>query len=1239
MGLVLCAGTAFAAETATWINNTANTPATAYDWNAPGNWEGGKVGGAGYDVTITPSAKVYIKVPDGGVTIHKMLGGTSGANAVLIGGDITVVSVDNIRAEWSSSASVYSTIVLPASETYAQPYLSGSFSFCGQMQKYDGDAWNRPVIASGANKWRFDMFATGAGETRIDEAVIDGSFGQGSGSLMIYGPVGADAVSGTWRLVQGSAYATRVSATAHALAVGTSVTASGYLKAGTYLKRVFDNATIELSEPADVGGDVELSFAAFTPNFTASFAKTYYQQGNYGQYFCYKTRPQDVVRVDFNEYLISGGTTSAGPATIWFGANTDGEQIGTFVFHKVSGSGLCHHIDLKHAHFELAGDGDTHVTEFPAAFPWTMQQKLTATVTVTNGITGIVNVFTNFTGMLVKDGAGFLKIGLGEAANAGSFKVEGGTLQILRNGTVGDGETLSVKALTIRAGATFTMPAGGLTVNTLTVENGAILNGDGELVVLDLAGVTGDALRRLTCTGGAKVRIASGDDEGQMQLAIPEARVVGHPAFWVDASKPETVTTNATGGVTRWNDCRAGEPMFCTNVASAYPTYVCGDTMRKKYVKIAKVSGISELADSQMLVWSVPISGIKAVFLVQDPTDGGGEILGRTASRLPWRTYFGSQGGPYYRGRTWSGSLVANSSYTECVRNGRFFLDGVEVCGYTSGYKGPYLQLVEHHVNTNYPARGSLYDLSCDAFGFGYEQPHSDISDRGGMRIAEYIIYTNSLSHAERLQTAQYLMRKWLGRNVYWASSDTNNVVDVSGTSTVLDVAAGKGLTASTITSGSLVKDGGGLLYVDGLAADALEVRAGEVKVASRNRATEVPHDAIIHVDADDAESITTYDGTDKLKIWMDVNGTGKSLRPVHHYTRADGTFVRGYVREHAINDRPAIDLGAMTNSSSYTSEGLVFYDANGNLPPTRNDSRDAGWEADTVQTAFFVYDSSPGGGCLLGGVGSQWPHKGMPHVYSTDGEKPIFYSTSSFWGGGYNHQALSNACNNGTMLFRRNGEEIHPFKTMFSKGVERVTFQYADGRRCDYIAASQDGYNTGTYCGGFKFGEIILYSRVLSAAEIARVEAYLARKWSGIETPGYGAASADALTVAAGAKVTVLGLPLNTSAISGGGTVDGDISLAANGQITVNVAANGAVECLSVTGAADLAGGGTVTLSGSVPALLAGTYRIMSADTLSFGGAWTVAGGLKSNTYALSVSDNALYLTVAPHGLKFILR
>lgn len=187
-------------------------------------------------------------------------------------------------------------------------------------------------------------------------------------------------------------------------------------------------------------------------------------------------------------------------------------------------------------------------------------------------------------------------------------------------------------------------------------------------------------------------------------------------------------------------------------------------------------------------------------------------------------------------------------------------------------------------------------------------------------------------------------------------------------------------------------------------------------------------------------------------------------------------------------------------------------------------------------------------------------------------------------------------------------------------------------GRRGDVFGAYGNTYNTGDYCGGLKYGEIILYPRMLSAKETARVEAYLARKWSGIETPGYGAAKTESLAVAEGATLSVLGLPVETARLSGGGTVDGDVKLTAGGVLAVDSSDGGdSVPALEVNGTVDFSAAGTVELSEEAARLAPGKHLLVTADEAVLpASGWTVLGGRGKYDYSVSVADGSIYLAVS---------
>lgn len=949
------------AATATWTNTAANTPATAYDWSDSANWQDGKIGGAG-DKVVLPADKVYIRVPAAGVTVHTLSGTSS---AVLIGGDIRLHSTDaGARAVLATSAKIFCDIVIPSTETL-QPHFSGDFNVCARIRNESASSNVYPIIANGSNEWFFRHFADSAGSERSDHVIDTGTFGFGSGALFFHAPDGTSQATGTWKLTAGSPYATRVSSPAHGLAVGTTVAGDG-IPENTYLKRVFDDATIELSNPAAAAGDTELTFAGFTPDFSAKFADELRLTGEYIDLYFYKNRASDTARV---EIPLLRMISTTGNGRIWLGNTTDSQPCGTFVFNKVNSGGKFKFIDLRSAHVEFAGD-ETGTTEFTADHPFEMQKALSSRLTVTNNVTGVISVLSNFNGRITKDGAGTLRLGLGVGVGNGSLVAGEGTLKLMNVA----GAALTVKSLTIRAGATLELPEGGLNVGELVLEDGAVLKGDGVLTVLDGTDRTACDPRLLTCLGGASV-------------------------------------------------------------------------------------------------------------------------------------------------------------------------------AYTLG-------------------------------------------------------------------------------------SGTTAAADIFEAGATVTVSADATLAAGSAASGSLVKDGEGKVRLDGFNATALDIRAGEVEISALDRASAVPAGAWIHVDADDGSTITTNATySTRLEAWFDVNGTGRSLR---NHRDISAISRCASITPDAINGRTAINLGPQTSGDSsiliyHNEEGEKSLNYNGN-PTTM--------EAPKLKSALLVYDSSQGGGPLLGGLGGYIVDKGLlPRWETTSADSPIVCNMSTDPNAMKAVNAISNLCENGTAVFRRNGEVCNPAIAKFSKGPELVSFRHPDGRRSDTFG----GYGTasaGNAMGGLMYGEIILFERELTDAETAFAEAYLAKKWLGLDTPGYGAPSATNLFVAAGATLTLTGdEPFTAKSIEGGGTVDGSLSLLSGGGITVDVAEDGSVDCLTVTGSADLSAGGTLTLTGAVSELAAGRHAVLSAATLLAGADWTVTGGETTRKYSVRAKEGELYLLMHQPGFGIILR
>ena len=1237
VAMALVASAVQAVTTNTWKTTcmAPNTPATAYLWNDPSNWDTEQVPAA-HDAVIfpQPSNIYYVRLPDAGVTIGSFQNKTGDGNYMaLVGGRVILSTDGSTRGSFNfGSGWMFSDIEAGSSTDTMFPYIS-AVNLAGRAF----GSYQNFTPASGWVSHRLDKFAFSSDPVRTEDIVISDarSHNPGSASVAVYAPPSAAACAGEWILEEGSPYATRSSATAHPLVPGTIVTSEGALPPGTFLKRIFSNASVELSESALASGTKTLSFAAFSPEVrihVANFARI----GTTADYFSlFKYNETDVLRYDMTNYSGYSGQTEyfgikADEAASWF--------PGTHVFHNINDTGA--QIILMNAHFELAGKTDGTATTFATKVRVSVADNCTARITVTNNISGVINTLTNVNGTLVKDGGGTLTACMASGKNAGNLSVQGGTFVLTAKDELA-GRTPEVGVLSIAAGTVLHIPTNGLAARRVTAEPGAIVRGPGVLYVREFS----PDLTLVTYEDGASYMMTLGEP-GAVLDKRPEGEVVGHPMFWLDASKPETieyVEENGTNYLTRWNDCRAGEPMFCTNVIRR-PVFVNGEDMTNKYVHLRRVSNTYWLTNTETLVWSVPVGGIKAVFLVQDPRDGGGEILGHTA-RLPHGQYYGTQGGPYYRGSSHNinAPLISPNYATPCVKFGHFYLNGKEVCGYSDHYLGAFSQLVEHHVNTNAYSNGTKYDLWIDAFGMGYWDGSSYGNGCNGcMRIHEYIIYTNSLTHLERTKVAQHLMRKWLGKDVYWTVTETNSAshaeVAVAAGQTI-DIADGKDYAMMSLGgAGELTKTGDGTLYIGNVTNARVTVKGGELVVRSfAPTNTFVPDGAWVHVDASDPASaeISESGGVKYLSKWHNLSAEGGWYGPNNYNSHSAALY-----KENAMNGLPVMDTGDLywSGNKTPTRRSMRYVKPDG----TKYNKLSASPynDAPMIKTMFFAADTAKGGNSLMGGDHNGYPSVGLPHTPSTDFSTPIISAAGHNWG----YTELSNEFNKATSIFRTNGVPVNANATPFSGGQDVFSVRLAGGKRGDVLA--EYGYDDGV--NGIAYGEVLLYRDQLLPEEFDAVEAYLRRKWRGELVPGFSEAGMDSLVVENGASVRVCGYGLSAAnpigtltvgALGGDGSVAGDVVLAEGGSLVAVVDETGAVGTLMATGSLDLSRGGNVTFAGEVASLVPGVYTLISADNLSFGGTWTCSLSIPSRSASLRRSGDDLILNVSARGTLVIFR
>lgn len=289
------------AETFKWAKTEyGNTPATAYDWNDASNWTNNAVPSAGAAVEFPNLSGVYyVRMPDE-VQLGSMM---VNANVRLIGGTVTVTDLGtNTRALLEGDGVIYADIVYNQPGDVCTTHYLASINLAGRTIAQHGEV----VSAWGVTRHRLDLYATSSDPLRTDDFQMTKTMHPGSGSVYFYAPEGADACTSTWSQTAGSPFLSRVSTTAHTIAVGTIVTGAG-IPEGTFVKRRYTASEIELSAPVtETAAANEVTFAAFTPDVRARIP-TFSRQGMLATDFkLYKRRAQDGFRFEMDNYYTGG---------------------------------------------------------------------------------------------------------------------------------------------------------------------------------------------------------------------------------------------------------------------------------------------------------------------------------------------------------------------------------------------------------------------------------------------------------------------------------------------------------------------------------------------------------------------------------------------------------------------------------------------------------------------------------------------------------------------------------------------------------------------------------------------------------------------------------------------------------------------------------------------------------------------------------------------------------------------
>lgn len=1197
--------------------------AEATDWK-DGDWQGGDVpGGENWSAVFLTNATgvSYVKVSEP-LTLNSFKTRkykTGGADQVVL------VSDSGITITAPSEYSTFNGGRIFADITGGG---TGRIGYTYPMELNGRLAAVELVMANELLCMRLDHFARSSSPLRDNDLVLNSIY-RGSGYFTVAGPRKGAAHQGEWLVTAGSPYVSRTGATPK-IAAGAIVSCEDVFPAGTFVKRIFSDNLIELSQAAASTCQSEiktLSFAAITPKTVIripelkmiTYSRTYVSFG--------KHEEDDDFRVETDSLYATRLADANGPARFcphYYGIN--GLYPATIVIRDAAGGGSGYHADkyansllveLGNCHLEFDATGrEGALPGFPDSTAVTCPAAAVSTrsrLTVTNNIRAVIGNMTNFYHIIEKDGLGSLTINLTKETehNTGTLIVKEGEV-VLPAGSW-------VKTVAVSNGASLRI-SGVFKPGRLIAEAGAKITGEGILSLPDVSAAQGIILAEGACLQVPGV--------SELRTEAPATNVPASVAFWVDASRFDTMTFNDDDGtnVLRIADVRGEAYGFATNTAAGFPKLVRDHRSRPHHIDLPWLNSANasmDPAQCMALVWDKPYTNIRAVFQVLETRDGGGQFLGMT-KRL--------SGNDYMRPGEHRNNLTAPIFYINgcaAVRGGPFYVNGRRYNpdnGYPYPGGGTSRKLEDGTdakwcVPTVFSAHPTA-DTKADAFGF-----NGHATNRSGFhRVCECLIFTNEVTETERLAITGYLMKKWMNHEVEFEVVDGNPFVSVD-TQTIGGLAADAGenhYVENISGEGTFSKRGEGTVFMnDYVCPDgSLDIAEGTLQINSRlPERADIPQGAHVHFDASDASTLTVK-SSGQVSEWRDVRGEGYH-KAVHLYSAT------GYATMTATpRGMSAVDFGPYKGHEKESwadkhDSPIMQYPACGEL-----------------HSVFMVMDSSQGGGVLVGCGQSPANLRGPNYGYGLR----RFETTGAL---SYSEPILTNANWTGqkSLLYeggsraRLNGRKINPLTTGFSGGWDLVSLvSYEDFGGGSFAAAN---YNKNV--GGQAVGEAILYKEGLSERQVDTVEAYLNWKWFGKVTPGFRPAAVSNLTVRAGATLAVTGgQPLTVNGrFSSSGTVQGALAFASSAEFAVTVENDGSIRRFEVAGDVDMSKGGVIRVTGALSTLVPGDYTLLTAASLA-SGKWNVIldGELRRNLGCeIRTDGNSLTLSVKAPGMTLIVR
>ena len=600
---------------------------------------------------------------------------------------------------------------------------------------------------------------------------------------------------------------------------------------------------------------------------------------------------------------------------------------------------------------------------------------------------------------------------------------------------------------------------------------------------------------------------------------------LGTPIFWLDASQTNGWEVAADGTVVRvpslvgdryltsdvtepgtswstWNSGNADQtlkpPYFITNVAALgggnaidFGAQAAGRGLLFNAVEQSDGSGVKNHLET-----------IGSVVAVYDSTDGGGFFLsGGKGNGMDWGRSYSYTLATASKGTTdYCNFFVNHKLAADDAKFGMYWQDDLFGAVANGGLGGQW-QVIAYSPRATLPFAVGL--------GIGCTQKWYK-SYSGGMKIAEMLIFDKVISEADLRKIGVWLQKKWFNRapagyngraqvasvRAYYnttGSTARNAVVD-------LTVDAGDTLEIGSFTGGrahadktpaDLRKMGEGTLQIRDIRDynGNVTLAGGTFRMAAKRpvpTVDELPKGIFVRIDPSVDESRVDVDEDGKECVAA-IGSVGSMTR------LGERIWARG-LNPGTAGETPALLRDELGPGLHVLDFGPSESFANGGrqLLFATNQTLGASVDLPGVCTVVALVGAQQAGGHILDGVmfkrGYQWVRQNDgTHTYALlnptavySGDAPRTQSPQAY----------------GTLYIdgeKRAQDAGYPTPTYHVLAMQ-VPQCYVRG-----IARWSD-----TWCGGLKLGELILFNRPLSEAELLDTQAYLAKKWLGRTLPGY---------------------------------------------------------------------------------------------------------------------------------------